>query len=130
MKLFITALLLVGTLFGYENISTYDFVSLKESGVNIIDIRTEREWKDSGVIEGSHLITSFQENGTFNQGEFLKKLKDVVKSKDEMFVIVCRTGTRTKIIADYLEKLGFSKVYNYDSGIVGWQKDKQPLTKY
>ena len=40
------------------NIDNAELARLAASGVAVIDIRTAAEWKESGVIAGSRLITS------------------------------------------------------------------------
>ena len=36
---------------------------LLAEGIPLIDVRTESEWKQTGIVEGSHLLTFFDEKG-------------------------------------------------------------------
>ena len=59
----------------------------------------------------------FDEKGNFNVETFLKQLDRVVK-KDEPFALICRVGSRTSIVSEFLsERLGY-KVTNLKGGIM------------
>ena len=45
---------------------------LLKSGVSIIDIRTPGEWKDTGVIPKSTLLTFFDNSGNYNFNKWQK----------------------------------------------------------
>lgn len=85
--------------------------------IKIIDIRTPAEWKETGIIKDAYTITFFDEQGNFNIENFLKKLNMAVK-KDEQFALICRTGSRTTMVSQFLsDKLGY-KVINLKGGIM------------
>ena len=46
-----------------EKISLDKLKLLMSEGVPLIDIRTAKEWQETGVIKDSHLITFFNESG-------------------------------------------------------------------
>jgi rhodanese-related sulfurtransferase len=88
-----------------------------ERNIKIIDIRTPAEWRETGIVKGSYTIMFFDEKGNFNVATFLKQLEMVVK-KDEPFALICRIGSRTGIVSEFLsEKLGY-KVINLKGGIM------------
>lgn len=99
-----------------------------DSGITIIDIRTEPEWKETGVIKNSILITFFDENGNYNTENFLKQLDKHV-SKDKAFAIVCRTGSRTSMVGDFLAKEGYN-VINLKGGILSLSYKGYALQSY
>jgi len=113
--LFLTLFLVSGLMAKVEHVwATPEFIDKK---IKIIDIRTPIEWKEKGIIKGSYTITFFDENGDFDVEEFLKKLNKIV-TKDEPFALICRVGSRTRILSDFLsEKLGY-KVINLKGGIM------------
>ena len=88
-----------------------------EKKMKIIDIRTPAEWRETGIVEGSYTIMFFDEKGNFNLEIFLKQLDMVVK-KDEPFALICRVGSRTGMVSEFLsERLGY-KVTNLKGGIM------------
>ena len=66
----------------------------------VIDVRTVAEW-DRGHLEGAILIPYDQ------IGE---KIGTVVKDKSKKIYVYCRTGRRTKIAKEALEKLGYNDI--------------------
>lgn len=88
-----------------------------EKKIKIIDIRTPEEWRETGIVKGSYTIMFYDEKGNFDVLTFLKQLEMVVK-KDEPFALICRIGSRTSIVSEFLsEKLGY-KVINLQGGIM------------
>jgi len=82
-----------------------------ENNMKIIDIRTPAEWRETGIVKGSYTIMFFDEKGNFHVEIFLKQLDMVVK-KDEPFALICRVGSRTGMVSEFLsERLGY-KVTN------------------
>ena len=72
----------------------------------IIDVRTEYEYNE-GSIENSELISL----DVFDR-VFTEKLAD----KDETIVCVCRSGGRSSMAVDFLDKQGYKNVYNLIGG--------------
>lgn len=94
----------------------YPTMELINSDIKIIDIRTEGEWIETGIIKGSYPITFFDEQGNYNVANFLSKLNQVVKS-GEKFALICRTGSRTKVVSNFLSRNGYD-VINLNGGIL------------
>ena len=111
------------TLFILTSISSADLrnvvvtESFLKKNIKIIDIRTKNEWKETGMIRGSYPITFFNENGNYDIKEFLRKLNTVV-NKNEEFAIICRTGSRTRIVGNFLGNKAGYKVINLQGGIM------------
>ena len=102
MKKTLLGLLLLGSsLFAEVTnvVVTPDFVKAKK--MKIIDIRTKGEWVQTGIIKDSQLITFFDEKYGYDTEAFIESLDKVV-DKDEQFAIICNTGSRTKLIANFL----------------------------
>lgn len=112
--------------FGLLLLATSLFAELKQEwatqgflnkNIKIIDIRTPAEWRETGIVNGSHTIMFFDEQGKYNVPEFLKALDKVVK-KDEQFALICRVGSRTGMVSEFLSKdIGY-KVINLKGGIM------------
>jgi rhodanese-related sulfurtransferase len=93
------------------------------SGATVIDIRRPDEWKDTGVIPGSHLATFFDPSGKASP-VFAAKLQKLVLAPDQEIVFICRSGRRSEALSEYLsEEVGFTNIANVDEGILGWIRD-------
>lgn len=127
MKVIFIILIFACALFAeYKNISNDQLQYLKANGITIIDVRTEPEWDDTGVIPGSILITSHTEKG-FQYDYFINELKK--QGIKDNFILVCRTGNRSKELAARLSAAQYQNVYNLQYGIKGWIKENRKVTK-
>ena len=96
----------------------------------IIDIREESEWKETGIIEGSYLMTFFDGDGKYDLQSWMASLRKIV-GKDDPVIILCRSGRRSAIVGNFLaEKARYKEVYNVKNGIKGWIKAKQKIQTY
>ncbi len=110
----------------YSNVNSTQLKSLLKRGVKIVDIRREDEWKQTGVVEGSKLLTAFDESGRLAPN-FASELKAFAGPEEEV-ILICRTGNRSSVIANALsEQAGYTSIYNVTDGIVGWTEDGNPV---
>jgi rhodanese-related sulfurtransferase len=109
------------------SIDNAELARLTASGVPVIDIRTAGEWKESGVIAGSKLVTYFDEQGRSDPPQWLGQVKAYAKA-DQPVVLICRSGKRSAAAAQYLsEQAGYKTVYNASKGLNGWAGAGRPL---
>jgi rhodanese-related sulfurtransferase len=93
---------------------TQDFINSKTP---VVDIRTPSEWKESGILKGAIPIMFFDERGNYNINQFLSELNKKVDTK-KPFALICRTGSRTSMVAPWLAKeLGYD-VINLKGGMM------------
>jgi rhodanese-related sulfurtransferase len=105
------------------NIDNAELARLAASGVAVIDIRTEGEWKETGVIAGSRLMIFFDEKGRADPPAWLEKVKAVAKP-DQPVILICRSGNRTRAATQFLsQQAGYKTVYNASGGMIAWARD-------
>ena len=95
----------------YEQISGAQAKTLmdSESGYIIIDARTQEEY-DQGHIPGAILIPEY---------EIADRAEKELPDKDQLILVYCRSGRRSKIAAEELVKLGYTNVKEF-GGIIDW----------
>jgi len=106
----------------YESLDNEGLERMVQEGALVVDIRRPEEWRQTGVVEGSYLVTAFDERGRMTQEfpAFFGELTD----PDQPVVLICRTGNRTDALARMLmEEAGYEQVYNVSRGIVSWIAD-------
>ena len=81
-----------------------------ESGYIIIDARTQEEY-DEGHIPGAILIPEY---------EIADRAEKELPDKNQLILVYCRSGRRSKIAAEDLVKLGYTNVKEF-GGIIGWE---------
>ena len=80
-----------------------------EEGYIILDVRTQEEY-DEGHIPGAIVIS---------HEEIEEKAKDVLTDKDQLILVYCRSGRRSKIAAEALVELGYTNIKEF-GGIIDW----------
>jgi len=96
----------------------YDAVYNKDT-VQLVDVRTPEEYKIS------HLKGS--QNICVTSKDFAEKVKTLDKNKP--VYLYCRVGGRSAGAAKQLQKMGFTKIYDMDGGILLWEKKKLETEK-
>ena len=98
----------------YDQISGAEAKALmdSESGYIIIDARTQEEY-DQGHIPGAILIPEY---------EIADRAEKELPDKDQLILVYCRSGRRSKIAAEELVKLGYTNVKEF-GGIIDWEYD-------
>ena len=96
----------------YDQISGAEAKALmdSESGYIIIDARTQSEY-DEGHIPGAILIPEY---------EIADRAENELPDKDQLILVYCRSGRRSKIAAEELVKLGYTNVKEF-GGIIDWE---------
>ncbi|MEM7304237.1 MAG: rhodanese-like domain-containing protein [Pseudomonadota bacterium] len=90
--------------------------------VVIIDVRTPAEWQQTGIVEGSVPIMFFNERNQPLADEWMAQASEHI-SNDKKLILICRTGNRSGVIANYLVKvLKYPEVFNVKGGIVSWKR--------
>ena len=103
-------------------IGNIELKSLLQKNIPLIDIRRKDEWKSTGIVENSILMTFFDKNGKANTNQWLKEL-NTIANKNDPVILICRTGRRTVIISKFLsEKVGYRLIYDVTDGITDWIK--------
>lgn len=107
-----------------KEVGNDEIIALMNNDVSIIDIRRADEWRNTGVIKKSSLITFFDKQGNHNTEEWMSQLKKIV-NQDDPVIIICRSGKRSGIVSKFLdEQANYTNVYNASGGMVSWVNSK------
>ena len=113
---------------GYGFIKADDIKVLKEDGYKFIDIRTEKERENTGIISGSLEITAFDIYGNFVP-EFMKTFRDLVELDDNI-VFISNEGEIASMLANgFVEQLNATNMYALKGGIQQLIKENYKLEK-
>lgn len=112
----------------YENVDNAGLQSLIQQGVPVFDIRRPDEWRQTGVVAGSHKLTYVDASGRPNPS-FLAEFSARV-GKNDPVVLICRTGNRSDALARTLmDTHGYTRVYNVKDGITRWIGAGNPVVR-
>lgn len=109
----------------YSNVDNAQLKALLDQGVPLYDIRHPEEWRQTGVVEGSRLLTYVDAKGRVNP-ELMPRLRAEVL-RDAPIALICRTGNRTDALARELAAQGHTRIYNVRDGITGWIAGNRPV---
>ena len=95
----------------YMNITVQEAKNLMdtEEGYIILDVRTQEEF-DEGHIPGAIQIS---------HEEVEEKAEGVLTDKDQLILVYCRSGRRSKLAAEALVALGYTNIREF-GGIIDW----------
>ena len=80
-----------------------------EEGYIILDVRTREEY-DEGHIPGATQIS---------HEEIAEKAEEALTDKEQLILVYCRSGRRSKIAAEALVELGYTNIKEF-GGIIDW----------
>lgn len=95
----------------YMNITAQQAKEIMDTqeGYIILDTRTQEEY-DEGHIPGAILIP---------YDEITEKAEGILTDKDQLILVYCRSGRRSKIAAQSLVELGYTNIKEF-GGIIDW----------
>ena len=95
----------------YMNITAQEAKEIMDtqSGYIILDTRTQEEY-DEGHIPGAIVIP---------YDEVLEKAEGILTDKNQLILVYCRSGRRSKLAAEDLVKLGYTNIKEF-GGILDW----------
>jgi len=98
----------------YVNITAEEAKQIMDSKESyfILDVRTQEEY-DQGHIPGAVVIS---------HEEIEEKAEDVLTDKDQLILVYCRSGRRSKLAAEALVELGYTNIKEF-GGIIDWPYD-------
>ncbi|RMG64719.1 MAG: rhodanese-like domain-containing protein [Calditrichaeota bacterium] len=87
----------------------------------VLDVRTPQEYTGPlGHIPGAHLKPVQQIS------QWVQELESM---KDKPIVVICRSGARSRMAAQFLQEKGFRNVINVDGGMMAWNAKGLPVEK-
>ena len=95
----------------YMNITAEEAKKIMDTreGYIILDVRGQEEY-DQGHIPGAILIPDT---------EIEARAEQVMTDKDQLILVYCRSGRRSKLAAEILVKLGYTNILEF-GGIIDW----------
>ncbi|XP_017892856.1 rhodanese domain-containing protein CG4456-like isoform X1 [Ceratina calcarata] len=99
-----------------------------DSSVLIIDVREKEEIDETGKLPGSIHIPMGEVANTLlslSENDFKKKFAREKPSKDTKIILSCRSGKRSSMVQEEIQKLGYENAYNYVGGWLDWESNQK-----
>ena len=91
----------------------------QEAGVISLDVRTAQEFAEG------HLKNAININ--VESGNFENEIANLDKAAT--YAVYCRSGRRSAVAVDLMQKAGFTNLFNLDGGVIDWSASGYPLEK-
>ena len=78
---------------------------MKQIGAIIIDIRSPQEYNE-GHIDEAIVIPDYE----------IRKINRIIQDKNQLIIVYCGNGIRSKKAQRYLKQMGYNNVYNLYKG--------------
>jgi len=104
-----------------QQIDIAGYVKMREAGTPhvLIDTREESEW-NAGHAQGAlHL----------GKGIIERDIEGKVPDHDAVLVLYCGGGFRSALVADNLQKMGYTQCISLDGGWRAWNESALPVEK-
>ena len=104
----------------YVNITAEQAKEIMDSQEDyiILDVRTQEEF-DETHIPGAILIP---------YDEILEKAEGVLTDKEQLILVYCRSGRRSKLAAEDLVELGYTNIKEF-GGIIDWPYETEGTSR-
>ena len=103
---------------GIKEISPNDAVHEVGCGAaTLIDVRSAEEWQAGHARGAKHL----------DRGEIEVEIEEHVPNLDQRIICYCGGGSRSALVAESLQKMGYRNVRSMTGGFRAWQEAGLPL---
>jgi len=85
----------------------------------LVDVREDNEWAKGHVPSAIHL----------GRGIIERDIEQRIPDTGAKLILYCGGGFRSALVADNLQKMGYTNVISMDGGMRGWREKKYPEIK-
>jgi len=115
-----------------EDISSSTAYKMQQKGALLIDVRTKVEYKESRAKDSINIPIFKDQNGkrVFNKTFLNEVYQASNKNLNKKILLICRSGSRTKVASNILAQQGFKDIYNIQYGFqYDWLKVGLPIER-
>ena len=90
-----------------KNISIYELKNIiSDKNILIIDTREKSEYKKRRLLGAINI-----------EIDEIDKILEICPDKNKKILVYCSKGVRSVVVAERLDELGYTKIYNLEEGI-------------
>lgn len=90
-----------------------------DQNVRLIDVREDNEWQAGHASGAKHL----------GKGIIERDIEQEVPNKDTELILYCGGGYRSALVADVLQRMGYTNAWSMAGGWKAWKNSGAPTTK-
>ena len=84
-----------------------------------VDVREDNEWQQGRAVGALHL----------GKGIIERDIEGTIPDPKTEIILYCGGGFRSALVADALQKMGYTNVYSMAGGYREWLKQQGPIVK-
>ncbi len=85
----------------------------------LVDVREESEWEKGHIINAIYI----------GKGVIERDIEKKINNTEAEIILYCGGGFRSALVADNIQKMGYSNVSSMDGGYSGWIGAGYPVEK-
>ena len=89
-----------------------------DQSVQLIDVREDNEWQAGHAAGAKHL----------GKGIIERDIENEVPDKSTELILYCGGGYRSALVADVLQKMGYTNAWSMAGGWKAWKESGAPTT--
>jgi rhodanese-related sulfurtransferase len=102
-----------------QEISPTDAARELESGnATLVDVRSDADWQAGHARDAKHL----------ERGEIELEIEEQIPDLDQPIICYCGGGSRSALVTESLQKMGYRNVRSMKGGFRGWKAAGLPTT--
>lgn len=110
-----------------NEVTTEQLQQALRDGARVIDVREPAEFTQGHIREAVNMPRGVLEM-QLNQHPDVAGYDDALQRiADKPLYLICKTGGRSALAAESLERMGFDKVYSVAGGMSAWAEEKRPV---
>jgi len=110
-----------------EELFPWDLEELLQNdpGILILDIREPYEFDAMHIRNSVNVPRGVLESAC--EYDYEETVPELVEARERDIVVICRSGKRSVLAADVMQKMGYAKVRSLKTGLRGWSDYEQEM---
>jgi len=110
-----------------NEVTTEQLQHALRDGARIIDVREPAEYTQGHIREAVNMPRGVLEMQLNQHPDVAGYDDSLERIAEKPLYLICRTGGRSALAAESLQRMGFEQVYSVDGGMNAWQEEKRPV---
>ena len=110
-----------------KEVNTEELQKAIEQGARVIDVREPAEYGQGHIRQAVNMPRGVLEMQLNQHPDVAGYDNALERIAEKPLYLICRTGGRSALAAESLQRMGLDNVYSVDGGMNAWQENKLPI---